>query len=58
MKIDKIMKHLCVAAILNFSAILNCYFSKFNFSFSWAKLPKYVIRSILNIITHEMTIDC
>jgi hypothetical protein len=43
-------------AILNFSVVLMCYFSKFIFFyFSRSRLPKYVIRSTLNIM-HEMLI--
>jgi hypothetical protein len=40
---------------LNFSVILKCYYSKFIF-FLWSRLPKYVNRSTLNLIAHEMTI--
>jgi hypothetical protein len=51
MKIDWIMERPCLAAFLNFYAILKCYSYSY-FFFLWSRLPKYVIRSTLKLISH------
>jgi hypothetical protein len=54
MKIDWIMVHSCLAAILNFSVILKCcVFHIHIFFFLWSRPSKYFIRSNLKLIAPE-----
>jgi hypothetical protein len=52
------MANFALAAILNISAILNCLETlQAIFDLSWSRLQKYIMKSVLTIIAHEMTIQ-